>query len=193
MEHQFRSPLSRLKTSLERRTTPIIDKVITPSLSSALVKTPSSPVVVLVHIDEHPADPDWDQCINFLVRIVNDLNCNRCLVWIPGSKTPNREQSKRVVEIMKQRTNSETFRTSILNPNSNITTKLVADSFLFLQRKAGLANGLNIKFFASEEEAIHHVLIDPDSKTAKDIHTTIEYLFDKTMKMAKKKKTHTSP
>ncbi|MEZ4087224.1 MAG: hypothetical protein R3B71_02700 [Candidatus Gracilibacteria bacterium] len=89
---------------------------------------------------------------------------------------------------MKKKTTSETLRIAILNPNSSITTKLVADSLLFLQRKVGTANGINMKFFANEEEALHHILVDPNSKNAKDILTTIEYLFDKTMKIAKRGK-----
>ncbi|HMR00843.1 MAG TPA: hypothetical protein PKA32_00455 [Candidatus Gracilibacteria bacterium] len=93
---------------------------------------------------------------------------------------------------MKQKTIPETYRMAILNPNSSITTKLVTDSFLFLQRKANLVNGINIKFFTDEEEALHHILVDPDSKTAKDILTTVQYLFDKTMKIAKKEKNSTN-
>ena len=189
MEDQFRSPFSRLKTSIERQTIPILDMVITPSLSSALIKTKSSPIMVFSHIDQHPTDPDWDKSIDF---IFHSMNCSQCLVWIPRNKAPNKDQAKKFMEKMKQKTIPETYRMAILNPNSSITTKLVTDSFLFLQRKANLVNGINIKFFTDEEEALHHILVDPDSKTAKDILTTVEYLFDKTMKIAKKEKNSTN-
>lgn len=188
MDSALRTPLSRLKTSLERRRIPILDMVITPTHSFALVKTDPSPVVVIVHIDEYPTDPDWNQCIDFQVHAVNDFGCNRGFIWIPGNKTPNREQAKRVVETIKRKTALETLRTSVLNPNANLLTKFVTDSFFFFQRKAGMGNGLNMKFFTREEEALHHILIDPDSKTGKDILVTVEYLFDRTQKAARKHK-----
>lgn len=186
MEDQFRNPLSRLKTSIKRQTIPIADMVITPSLSSALIKTQSSPIMVCSHIDEHPADPDWNKSMDFMFHNVNNLHCSQCLVWIPWDKIPHRDQLKRFVEMMKKKTTPETLRISILNPNSSITTKLVTGSFLFLQRKAGMANGINMKFFTNEEDALHHILVDPNSRSAKNILTTIEYLFDKTMKLNKR-------
>lgn len=188
MHNRPRTALSRFKTSLERRRTPILDAVVTPTMSIALVKADPSPIMVIVHIDEYPTDEDWDACTAFQVHAINDFNCNRGFIWVPGKKTPTKTQAKRLIETMNQEISQESIRSSVVNPHCNLFTKFITETAFFFQRKSDGANGLNIKFYVEEEEALHHILLEPTSHAAKNVLVTVEYLFDMTTKAARGRK-----
>lgn len=174
--------LSRLTTFIQKRSTPILEKTLNPTLSFALVEADSSPVAIMVHGDTPPTDSDWDKSIEFLIHVINDFDCKRCFVLIPGQNPPAPEQSKRMVESVKNNVPEKLIRTAVLNPKSNASTKLASENFSVLHHKIRPSEKLSLKFFTSEEEALHHILIDPNSKEAKKILTTITYLSDKTKK-----------